>query len=112
VKVVSDRVSSGVESAFFEPLSEPNDVFLDFDRDLLRTPTRAPGPGLETCLTSGVIAPNELMDPLPRDAVAPGNVALCSPFHSDRSHHQLAKRHVTPPRRGVNDVPRQVSTMS
>jgi hypothetical protein len=53
-EVESDGVRPGVQAPVGEVLSEPEDLLLELDGDLVRAPPGAPGPGLEPGFPLGV----------------------------------------------------------
>jgi hypothetical protein len=110
--VGADRVCAGVRSLPGQLLAKPDDLLLYLRGNRLWAGARAPRPRLERGLALGEIPLDELDHPLPRDVVVAGDLALGASLDDDDGDDQSGLGHVGTSGRGVNDVPRQVSTMS
>src|SRR4029077_1625894 len=86
-------------------LAQLEDPFHDLRPDLVRARARAMRARLQRGVPASAIAPEELVDPGPGDAVAPGELTWTAPFERDRVHEISAQAHRgTPPPAWVSTI--------
>ncbi len=95
-----------------EVLADCDDLVLERVGGPGRAPQRPSGAGLQTRLALGQVALDQGDHPAAGDAVVPGHLTSAPTLDQHRGDHQLRHPHRPPPGSGVNDVPRQVCTMS
>jgi hypothetical protein len=88
-----DRVGASVQPLVSEGLTQLHDLLLELLGGAPGAGMGPPRPRLQARLTLGVEPLDQLLHPPPRHPVVAGDLAVGTPLHPDRRHHQPRQRH-------------------
>ena len=112
VQMVGDGGRTGLVPVAVEVFADREDLVLELAAGAGGAMPRPPGAGLQTGFAVGEVALDEGDHPAAGQSVVPGDLTLGAPLDQHRRHNELRHPHRSPLGSGVNDVPRQLCTMS